>query len=256
MRRLTCGISVLPCLDCCSASGGPPLMGTLFSDPELCWYFYFDIQHHLAIQLNLWEGLVWRTCQVPLSRMPPLFRSPPSHSFSFAHESLLLLFSLPFAFKAINSHSFCKFPHWQLFCLFTRAIFNLSSTLSWSGTASLWARIEETVSEFPPCRDCFVKSPHGVSPLPMTATCNLETYILGQKKDWHSYWESFWEKMSDGDRPLPSEWVIFFPCVNIEADMQESDKAVYRNWSLCLGGVFLNVEALFQISIIEEETGL
>ena len=31
---------------------------------------------------------------------------------------------------------------------------------------------------------------------------------------------------------------FFFFCVNIEADMQESDKAAYRNWTLCLGGVF------------------
>lgn len=38
--------------------------------------------------------------------------------------------------------------------------------------------------------------------------------------------------------PIRMSLFFFFPCVNIEADMQESDKAVYRNWSLCLGGVF------------------
>lgn len=45
--------------------------------------------------------------------------------------------------------------------------------------------------------------------------------------------------MSDGKIGLSHQnESFFFPCVNIEADMQESDKAVYRNWSLCLGGVF------------------
>ena len=40
--------------------------------------------------------------------------------------------------------------------------------------------------------------------------------------------------------PIRMRFFFFFflPCVNIEADVQESDKAAYRNWTLCLGGVF------------------
>ena len=47
--------------------------------------------------------------------------------------------------------------------------------------------------------------------------------------------------MSDGKICLSHQnevFFFFFFCVNIEADMQESDKAAYRNWTLCLGGVF------------------